>query len=109
MRSPGGGNVVEMLRNQRWARAEKHRQQDWDWQGMRLEVRLTPEEEKLRFYLWNNSIIEWVVFKKDFISLFLERGRVGEREGEKHQCVLASVRPLLDTWPATQACAWTGN
>ena len=29
-------------------------------------------------------------FKKDFMSLFSERGREGEREGEKHQCVVAS-------------------
>ena len=29
-------------------------------------------------------------FFKDFIYLFLERGREGEREGEKHQCVVAS-------------------
>ena len=27
---------------------------------------------------------------KDFIYLFLERGREGEREGEKYQCVVAS-------------------
>ena len=36
----------------------------------------------------------------------------GEREGEKHQCVVASC--TLPTsgggaWPATQACALTGN
>ena len=30
------------------------------------------------------------LFKKDFIYLFLERGGEGEREGEKHQCVVAS-------------------
>ena len=29
-------------------------------------------------------------FLKDFIYLFLERGRGGEREGEKHQGVVAS-------------------
>ena len=29
------------------------------------------------------------VFFKDFISLFLE-GREGEREGDRHQCVVAS-------------------
>ena len=29
-------------------------------------------------------------FLKDFIYLFLERGREGERDGEKHQCVVAS-------------------
>ena len=31
-------------------------------------------------------------FLKDFIYLFLERGE-GEREGEKHQCVVASHAP----------------
>ena len=28
-----------------------------------------------------------------FKDLFLEKGRVGEREGEKHQCVVASHVP----------------
>ena len=32
-------------------------------------------------------------FLKDFIYLFLERGREGKREGEKHQCVVASLAP----------------
>ena len=32
-------------------------------------------------------------FLKDFIYLFLEKGREGEREGEKHQCVVASHVP----------------
>ena len=32
-------------------------------------------------------------FKKDFIYLFLEMGREGESEGEKHQCVVASQAP----------------
>ena len=30
------------------------------------------------------------VHSKDFIYLLLERGEVREREGEKHQCVVAS-------------------
>ena len=30
---------------------------------------------------------------KDFIYLSLERGREGDREGEKHQCVVASHAP----------------
>ena len=47
--------------------------------------------------------------KKDFIYLFLERGREREREGEKHQCVVASHMLPLGTWPTTQACALTGN
>ena len=45
-------------------------------------------------------------FKKDFIYLFLERGK--GREKEKHQCVVASRAPVLGTWPATQAGALTG-
>ena len=34
-----------------------------------------------------------------------------EREGEKHQCVVASRAPTIRgmAWPATQACALTGN
>ena len=35
-------------------------------------------------------------FFKDFIYLFLERGREEEREGEKHQCVVASHIPLSE-------------
>ena len=31
-----------------------------------------------------------LIFKKDFIYLFLERGKGREKEGEKHQCVVAS-------------------
>ena len=32
-------------------------------------------------------------FLKDFVYLFLERGREGERERKKHQCVVASQVP----------------
>ena len=49
-------------------------------------------------------------FLKDFIYfIFRQRGREGEREEEKHQCVVASHIPLLVTWPTTQACAPTDN
>ena len=49
-------------------------------------------------------------FFKDFILfIFRERGRKGEREGEKHQCVVAPHTLPLQTWPPTQACALTGN
>ena len=48
-------------------------------------------------------------FFKDFIHLFLERGREGEREGENINVRLPLAHPLLGTWPATQACALTGN
>ena len=49
------------------------------------------------------------IFKIFYLFIFRESGREGEREGEKHQYVLALARPLLRTWPATQACALTGN
>ena len=39
---------------------------------------------------------------------FLERGKEGERE-RKINVWSHFVRPLLRTWPATQACALTGN
>ena len=52
----------------------------------------------------------FLIFNFIFLNLFFrERGREGEREGEKHQCVVASRTPLLGTWPATQACALTRN
>ena len=48
-------------------------------------------------------------FKKIFyLFIFRERRREGEREGEKHQCVVALACPSLGIWPATQACALTG-
>ena len=34
-----------------------------------------------------------ILYFLDFIYLFLERGREGEREGEKHQCVVAALAP----------------
>ena len=47
---------------------------------------------------------------KDFyLFIFRERGKEGEREGEKRQSVVALMHPLLGTYPATQACALTRN
>ena len=45
------------------------------------------------------------LFLKDFIHF--QRGE--GREGEKHQCVIALLAPYQGPWPATQACALTGN
>ena len=45
-------------------------------------------------------------FFKDFY--FRERGREGERGGEKHQWLPSTCTPN-GTEPATQACAPTGN
>ena len=39
-------------------------------------------------------IVKMVFFLKDFIYfIFTQRGREGERGGEKHQCVVASPMP----------------
>ena len=50
------------------------------------------------------------LFFKDFTYLFLERGVGKEKQRERNISVwLPVVCPLLGTWPATQACALTGN
>ena len=49
-------------------------------------------------------------FFKDFIYSFLEREEEKEKERERNINVwLPLMRPILRTWPATQACALTGN
>ena len=40
-----------------------------------------------------SSLFVRLIFFKEFIYLFLERGEGKEREGEKHQCVVASHAP----------------
>ena len=51
-----------------------------------------------------------MLIKKDFIYLFLERGKGREKERERNINVwLPLMRPLLGTWPATQAWVLTGN
>ena len=49
------------------------------------------------------------IFLKIVFILFLERGREGEREGEKHHMVAPHTPPTGDLAQATQACALTGN
>ena len=44
-----------------------------------------------------------------FLRFYLFIFREGEREGDKHQCVVASCEPPLETCPATQTCALTEN
>ena len=44
--------------------------------------------------------IYFILFFKDFIYLFLERGREGEREGNINVW-LPLTCPLLGTWPET--------
>ena len=74
--------------------------------------------EKIRILLHNDKMVtipstkNLFFFFLDYLFIyFRERGREGEREREKHQYVAASHSPLTGdlTWPATQACALTGN
>ena len=58
------------------------------------------------FLATNKNCLVKGFFFLDFIY-FLNRGR--EKNGEKHQCVLASWATPTRTWLATQACALTGN
>ena len=54
------------------------------------------------------AIVLGVTFFKYFIYLFLERGEGKEKEKERNINVwLPLPRPLLGTWPTTQACALT--
>ena len=62
------------------------------------------EVTKLKFKKVAQNLI---TFLKTLLYLFIEKRR--EKEGEKHQCVVASCAPLLVTWPVTQTCALTGN
>ena len=53
-----------------------------------------------------------VIFLRFYLFIFRERGREGEREGEKYQCVFTShgfPHPPPGTRPATQACVPIGN
>ena len=55
------------------------------------------------------SMFSWI-FKKYFIYLFLQRrGGKGKERERKINVWLPFAHPLLGTWPATQACALTGN
>ena len=66
-------------------------------------------------FIWSIfEIVKYFYYFKKFLKTFYifiwgERGRKGEREGEKHQCVVASHVTPTREWPATQACALTGN
>ena len=56
-------------------------------------------------YLTSDYIL---LFLKDFLNLFLERGEGREKEG-KINVWLPLTHLLLGTWPTTQECALTGN
>ena len=55
-------------------------------------------------------VLASLIFQKDIIYLFLERGKGGRKRERRNISVwLPLACPLLGTWPTTQACALTGN
>ena len=58
--------------------------------------------------VWTEDLDFIYLFKRFYLFIFRERGRGGERE-RNINVWLPLVRPLLGTWPATQACALTGK
>ena len=57
----------------------------------------------------SNSPFSFLKQELKKIFIFRERGREEEREGEKHQCVVASQAPPTGDLATTQACALTRN
>ena len=64
---------------------------------------------------WSEHSFFFLLFKKYFIYLFLKEGKGERKRGRKTlMCVryidqLPLAHPQLGSWPATQACALTGN
>ena len=50
-----------------------------------------------------------IFLKRFYLFIFRQRGTEGEREGEKHQGMVASHQPPTGDLTATQACDLTGN
>ena len=72
------------------------------------EIEVEGSEGFFNFYLF--CVCVFFFFTYLFIYLFLERGEGKEKERERNINVqLPLMCPPLDTWPATQACALTGN
>ena len=68
----------------------------------------TCEHSLLSLGVYSGLKVHSFFFFKIFKFIFRDGGRGGERQGEKHQSV-ASCMPPPGAWPATQACALTGN
>ena len=61
--------------------------------------------------MWRENpdfLVKMLGFKK-ILFIYFQRGEGREKERERNISVLLSlVRPLLGTWPTTQACAQMG-
>ena len=69
-----------------------------------------PMNDENNYFLFLKDFISVFYFFKDFIYLFLERGKGREKERERNINVwLPLTRPLLGTWPATLTGNWTAK
>ena len=53
--------------------------------------------------------INCMIFFLKMLFIYFQRGGEGRRKKERNINGLPLACPLLETWPATQACALTGN
>ena len=58
---------------------------------------------------WSTVSSSFFFFLKILCIYFLERGEGKKKEKERNIMWLPLKRPLLGTWPTTQACSLTGN
>ena len=71
-----------------------------------------PSYSKILWSYETLSIGNMYFFKRFYLFIYLfirERGREGEKRERNMNVWLPLMCPLLWTWPATQACAPTGN
>ena len=68
--------------------------------------------ELILYRMWDRGLTSFLFFPsfKKILCIYSERGEEREKERERNINVwLPLVCPLLGAWPATQACALTGN
>ena len=57
----------------------------------------------------NMNFLNFSFFLRFYLFNFRQRGKEGERKGEKHKCVVASCAPPTGDLTHTQAYSLTGN
>ena len=78
-----------------------------DWESNRRPFGLQAGAQSIESH---QPELKYNLFFKDFVYLFLDKGEWKEKERERNISVwLPLMHPLSGPWPATQACALTGN
>ena len=84
----------------------------WGWiKGLGDKTFPTSLREETLFYYYHHNpggVINYMSFKKNYSFIFRGKGRGKDRE-RNIKVWFPLVCPLLRSWPATQACALTGN